>query len=734
MSATDSKTVTFVQYDLPALQSGEYTITVEHVVNQTSPNSFPISAQFAVAGERFAFKAGEIHSVFPANLANGEFEGVLPHVLLKTQTLPWQRQSVAEPAGVTWLAVLLFNDDQAPTPANMTAADLVPLGQPITVAGSTLTGTGILPAGYFSYPGINPLDYGEMPDEACTVIDVPLATFQAIAPSSSDLPYLAHIREVDTTNSVDNTVTTLQYAVVLGNRVPLNNATSHAYLVSLEGFGNYLPAADGTPNTSFPAGTTTVRLLTYKYWSFVANTLDETFQTLVENLNQTTQGTQGYSSLQFPFNGTPPTPAQVQQALTDQAAGTLTNADSDVLVTNAFVMGYVPLDHRLRHAGNTVSWYRGPLTPYPIATNITVPISCPDAANKYDPQTGMFDVSYGAAWQLGQLLALQNRGFALSLFNWKRQVTQAQVIAAENEIISQKLGDNAFFESVFSKRTTQLQQGAPPVPEDVIHWLANLKLLSGVPFNYIVPDESMLPPESLRMFNLDFNWIYALVDGAFSIGRSTTGDLQQDAAHTETVHQRSWEAAKTLRRNRRSVAAQADTTEQATGFLLRSQVVAGWPGMNVNGYSDAAATQEVNKLKMVRVSQDTLLCLFDGVVNSIAIHEAPEQLHSGVEDSGNSFSTTLRALTSNTPGFQPGQQFLTDPKGGPASAAIPVRADGQTIQALNAANQIQTKLNTDFAQNATVFTAAQFALEMVKGVVEVEFINHTPASEETAWK
>ena len=41
----------------------------------------------------------------------------------------------------------------------------------------------------------------------------------------------------------------------------------------------------------------------------------------------------------------------------------------------------------------------------------------PDAASAYDPQTGLFDVSYGAAWQLGQLLALQNSGLANQLYH-----------------------------------------------------------------------------------------------------------------------------------------------------------------------------------------------------------------------------------------------------------------------------------------------------------------------------
>ena len=60
------------------------------------------------------------------------------------------------------------------------------------------------------------------------------------------------------------------------------------------------------------------------------------------------------------------------------------------------------------------------------------------------------------------------------------------------------------------------------VPEQISKWLGRLRLLKGVPFNYLVPDERMLPPESIRFFYLDINWIDSLLDGAFSIGRNLT--------------------------------------------------------------------------------------------------------------------------------------------------------------------------------------------------------------------
>jgi hypothetical protein len=300
MSDTQNKTVTFIQYDIPPLKSGEYTVSLTHTVNQVAPNTFTTSKRFAVVGERFTLDPADLHCVFPPNLANGEYSGVLPQVVFNRRTLPWERTSVASEIDAPWLAVLLFNEDEVPTPVKRTAKDLIALGETITVAGSTVTGTGALPANCLSYPDINPLDYGETPDQECLTIDIPIDTFSRIAPSAADLPYLAEIREVDTENTVDKSVDTVQYAIVMGNRVGKDNLKSFAFLVSLENMGPYLPDEDGAPSGSIPSGTTFVRLVTFYAWSFIANTMGQTFQALLENLNSSPAGTPTFTSLQFP--------------------------------------------------------------------------------------------------------------------------------------------------------------------------------------------------------------------------------------------------------------------------------------------------------------------------------------------------------------------------------------------------------------------------------------------------
>jgi hypothetical protein len=736
----DQKQIKFYQFDIPPLRTGVYTLTATETVPGQTPGSFPANASFVVQGERFAIAASELQGVFPPALANGEFDGVLPHVVFARRTLPWERSLKNGDKAYErhpWLAVLLFDDATAPIPAKVKAKCLVPEGTEITVTESDVTCTGTLPACILSYGAATlvPMGYGEKPGDDCLVIDIPVATFSQIAPAASDLLYLAHIREVDISEGVDATASHVQYAVVVGNRIPAVNVPSRAFLVSLENMADYLPAEDGTPSPSIPKDTKLVRLLVYTSWAFTANNLDQNLLKILEGLNSFPAGSP--STLRMPIVGAAPDATRVQQAAANQAAAsqgkvTLSSDDANVIVQNALAMGYVPLNHHLRHGGKTVSWYRGPLVPYPVSTTITVPIGGPDAANRYDPQAGLFDVSYGAAWQLGQLLALQNSAVASAIYNWKQRVRQQQAADAEQQLIKQLLANEPILESFMATRDARLADGPPAPPPGIPEWFGDLATLHGVPFNYLVPHEGMLPPESLRFFYLDFNWIDALIDGAFSIGRATTGE-EADAGHLPAVRA----AARTTMGRRRALAARAagaaagstNPTGQVTGFLFRSQAVSGWPNLRFKGYSDAAGTALVPTLRLVNLARDTLLCLFDGVIVLLQIEEPPEQLHMGVEGKDGTYWTTLREV--NAP--NQGKQYGTDPKQPPTAcdpaAANPVvfvnfRDDGRTLRVSDAATALQSCLAGSFGQTFDQgFTSAEFALELNKGVLMVEFKN-----------
>src|SRR5688572_8998101 len=79
--------------------------------------------------------------------------------------------------------------------------------------------------------------------------------------------------------------------------------------------------------------------------------------------------------------------------------------------------------------------------------------------------------------------------------------------------------------------------GDPPdvLPPELVDLLVRLRVLDGVPFEYVVPDELLLPAESIRFFHLDRNWTDALVQGLLSVGAVTTRDRMDVAARWAAV-------------------------------------------------------------------------------------------------------------------------------------------------------------------------------------------------------
>ena len=182
---------------------------------------------------------------------------------------------------------------------------------------------------------------------------------------------------------------------------------------------------------------------------------------------------------------------------------------------------------------------------------------------------------------------------------------------------------------------TELADGS--VPTEVEQWLARLALLYGVPFEHLVPDGSMLPVESIRFFHVDANWIAAMVDGAFSVGVHSQRDIRFHRLLQPAVSEATAVASGTLRRRlrgesvpeHRAAATRDDRTRG--GFLLRSQIVAGWPGLEVAGYRGTSTTSDpVEIVRLDRLTPDLLFCLFAEIPSLVVLSEPPEGLHFGV--------------------------------------------------------------------------------------------------------
>lgn len=272
--------------------------------------------------------------------------------------------------------------------------------------------------------------------------------------------------------------------------------------------------------------------------------------------------------------------------------------------------------------------------------------------------------------------------------------------------------------------------GDVEVPKDIAGWLGRLHALFGVPFGYLVPDEAMLPPESIRFFHVDTAWAEALVDGAFSIGRDLTADasatsLMLDLALAPAVLT-SARAAAPRRIRAQTVRAAPDPAKPVvwTGFLLRSSIVTAYPGLGVNAYPPGASGDDpAQALTIVRFERlgpaaDTLICIVENEAAFFDIHEPPEHLHFGL-DTYQAPATTpglptatkgLRTFTQHADG-----SVTLDPPSDPRPVGSAFRARSPRVMNVAAmATLVASYINH-------TVDAAQFGFEMTEGVGKVRF-------------
>jgi hypothetical protein len=373
-------------------------------------------------------------------------------VVLGEATFPWTRFPTTKipytPPGPgqdvdgdvpTWLAVLVLDEDDVAanpglvlTPVAATVGDLF---APIAVSGSTL---GSNYSYFWEETKVTGLEPNETIQDAIQILDLPLTLFWQIAPTVADMALTAHTRTVALTNKPTgqalpqgDSVGTA--SIVFGTRLPQGpgpgakcaeaGRKTLAYLVSLEELQPFLPTEEtgGPPaKSNFTAGAW-LRLAVLASWTFF-----------------TTGDSAGFVDTLLALNGrdadstTPATNTNLR----------LNYAGANKTVGAALEMGFVPLNERLRDAGQTVSWYRGPCAPYQnTAPAPKLPIQSSDEALLFDPTTGMFDTSYAAAWSLGRQLALQDAAFAAELYRWKAGLTAAIVAEVEAEFLAEAFGD-----------------------------------------------------------------------------------------------------------------------------------------------------------------------------------------------------------------------------------------------------------------------------------------------------
>lgn len=277
-------------------------------------------------------------------------------------------------------------------------------------------------------------------------------------------------------------------------------------------------------------------------------------------------------------------------------------------------------------------------------------------------------------------------------------------------------------------------------PPEVTRFLARAVLLYGIPFHYLVPDERMLPPESIRFFYLDPGWIATLIQGATSVGRVGERDTVLDTMlRHQALGQALVDAASVREKGPACVEPTATTTTAAgatttaanwplTGFLLRSALVDGWQGVEMRAYADLGKNVELAPLRIDRLAPDIMLCIFNGRVNMMTVKQPPEGMHFGLSPVASPPGTyqrlSLRKVVAGTDAVVPGAQIPGSEKKAitplmrkpavagsrPTRVVCMSRLAGQFVAGLKALNY-----------DTVPFTSAELGVEMVESPGLVEF-------------
>jgi len=730
------------------MRAGEYQFSFSQSLSVAGfalpDGTYTTERAVAVAGDRFTLEPSIIQKLFPPENSIGDHSNSLPAIILKRSTLPWEwlpYKDGQNPDGANentpWMCLLILNEDEklggtiskksfqstiinneeiwtalinanwltstsdadtflVPSPSSRTAA--LPeayqvlqakieqfLNQARAIQTSTIdTLQTASTDSWIKWPGFDKQVFEESSTKVQTA-DFDYQLLQMLMPSNKNLSFLCHVKDSSQKNP-DGSFTTNEWAIVTTNRLPQPNKRTTAYLVSIQGRLD-LDATDGPVfNYEGATGNELIRLVVLKQWSFNCLSKGHTLTGILSNLNTYTPTSENTSA--------PPTGSTTTFSFRLPSNG-------NVIVEPFLQQGKVPLIHNMRTGIKTVAWYQGPFTTNQHTKQLLIPqkldqplIKSADQLLIYNQTTGMYDVSYAAAWELGRMMMLHEKDLSIQLFQWKRRHKKSIQLAEQA----------AVYNHLPFQNTPTLE-----MPPSLQQWFEDLRLLKGVPAHYLIPNPAMLPTESIRFFQIDEQWLECLIDGAFSIGR---------VPYQDTV-----------------LPPNPKASTPFTGVLIRSSAIKDWPELMVDAYDALPPTTnldtalaEANKLsllRMDRLSDNVLLCIFDGSLQTVDVHLPPEVLHMGFKP----LETPPASLLNNASNYQ---KDLRDYDGSEMEASAGditysiawenPSSSNRMVDIQATITNIKNQLKVVGLTIPTPFTSAQLAFYLLEGVPKVRFI------------
>jgi len=302
------------------------------------------------------------------------------------------------------------------------------------------------------------------------------------------------------------------------------------------------------------------------------------------------------------------------------------------------------------------------------------------------------------------------------------------------------------------KRNDGVEDGIPTdgvVPADIVRALARLRLLEGVPFGYLVADAELIPAETIRFFYLDRNCTDALIQGALSVGTVNSADRAQ-LADLYALVRNEVDTAERLVRMKDSDAPKVDAQGRpmgpggpVTGFILRSRLVSGWPGMHVRAYSTDThpdnqtipdmdtSPDRVRLLRMERLAPAVLFVLFDGVPQVVHLEEPRSGIQFGVRLDNVADKTQQSAVVTVRDVTAPNKGPLMKTATKPVTVPVPFRSGSPGVINMNKLNE--SLIAIPKANMGTEVDPAEFAIQMLRFPLRQVFGDTTVAQDADAF-
>lgn len=602
---------------IPAVRSGEYKIITKQCLERDGNvlEQLEKVQEFLVDAPRDSLAAGELLGTWPPNEGRGDYNGVLPHVLLKNAHTPWLR--AMEDEKMPWMALLLFRHDEI-----------------------------------------------QKEEEGCIYLTPDV--FLDVMPKLDEIPYLAHCRQVETANKAEMDLNDEgMFAVITANRkisVPGTGTEEYRLcLVSLENMENLI----GNPQNVW--GIDSILLIVLASSRFVAVKGDkagfyETAEVMLHESERTMMlalhprqdtdvdesivkrlkegyvpaayhfrtgedGFAWYRSPFLPFAAKWEMPEQFfysrdQALIYDRKTGifdcSLAAAWEAGRLAGLSDSSFGSLMMRLRKRGQEF-----------IDILLHRIVEKMKAEGRIDMRDagqikGAFSAYLGSMTEedLKKLTSadypqndlIQKIAENETLMSWGRDLNMnADVLNAyykerkdsENSYNLKELLLTLMEEDNFRKKLSKVMSQELSA---VGVWLFDLFCLRQVPFEYLVPLEEMLPSSAIRFFYMDAGWCKALMDGAMSLGIDCTRQEVFNRLITGILWDMTGRTTDTCR----------------CGFLMRGNLVRNWTTLEVYGYCKDGTVKK--PLRQEHLSGDILLCIWEGTICKIDMRQPVEHL------------------------------------------------------------------------------------------------------------